>query len=417
GAGPGETARLRRSAGVLRAARRGGPGVGALGRAGPWVPGVSATAGLGRPGRPAAARLIGGLLPGAGRAWARGLEDDADRAAGRERGRLRQRPGRGRARWIGDDLPGGDTLADEEVPDALGAASGEVEPGLPGPTARRLGGHARRTVGGLEKVGHPGQLVAPGGEQRGLSLLEQLTARKGDDRALGEVADQRLTRHRVLTLGETGGHGVPGGPLLLQLGLGEHELLLRLVEELLSGDIDPLLRAVTLGGELVGAPQCLGGLDLEDGHGGPVVDELGIPGLEPLLGELQELLGGGEVGGAGVGGRSLLRLLVGGPRLVEAVGGHEVGAAGGECRAEEDERRASHFAPPGRSSGVSAPSVPFRKVSRRVWACSASVRAICSRASALASSAWARAMSSLRAAASGSTLLVSRAAVMVSRPS
>src|SRR5262249_24769770 len=185
----------------------------------------------------------------------------------------------------------------------------------------------------------------------------------------------------------------------------------------LLGDADRLQRAVAVGGELVGAAQGLGGLDLQDRHRRPVVDELRIAGLQSLLGEVHELPGSREVGGGGGGGRPLLRLLVGGPGLVESVGRLEVDAAGGEQRAEDEELGAPHRPAPGRSAGVSAPSVPFRSVSSRMCACSASVRAICSRVSALASSACARATPSLRAAASGSSLLVSRAAARVSRAS
>src|SRR6516165_701837 len=146
------------------------------------------------------------LLPRAGLArssCARGLEDDVHRAAGRELGRLGQRPGRRRARWVADDLLCGDALADEVVADALGALPRQGEPGLLRAMPRGLCGDAGRAVGGLEEVGHPTQLVAPGGEQLGLSLLEQLTARKRDDRSLREVADHRLAGQEVPALGET----------------------------------------------------------------------------------------------------------------------------------------------------------------------------------------------------------------------
>jgi hypothetical protein len=53
----------------------------------------------------------------------------------------------------------------------------------------------------------------------------------------------------------------------------------RVVEQLLSGDADCLQRTVTLGGELVGAAQRLGGLDLENRHRGPV-DPSGL-GVSP----------------------------------------------------------------------------------------------------------------------------------------
>ena len=111
------------------------------------------------------------------------------------------------------------------------------------------------------------------------------------------------------------------------------------------------------------------------------------PVSSPFSARSRNFLAVARIGGAGRGRRPLLGLLVGGAGLVEAVGGREVGAAAGERGAEEENAcPRPHCLTPVCAGGVSAPSVPFRSVSSRVCACSASVRATCSRASAFASS-------------------------------
>jgi hypothetical protein len=207
--------------------------------------------------------------------------------------------------------------------------------------------------------------------------VEEVASRKGDDGPLGKVADHGLSRqHGPALLG-----GVACGLLLLQLGLRQRQLPLSLVEQPLLGDADRLERPVALSGELVRPAQRLGRLDLEKGDRRPVVDYLRIAGLEPLLGEVEPLLGRGEVDPARVGRRSVERLLIGSTGLVEPIGPLEVDAPGEERRGEEERGGDPHRVAP-----VSA-APPVLRASSCLWACSAWDRASCSRASALASSA------------------------------